>query len=199
METATRVVDHKTSIAAEQATVVDCGEQIKVFRSQIDLRQVALARMDPVRQAGQMVQIRKAIGESLARIDGHLERRREAQERVDAWRVRDQAALAGVRRSLYDIIGEALGAPGSRVALFVLAMFSLAIELGVFLTSPHAEYEPSKAQHNEARSRRASQGFHPLRRVLGLLAPATLAGSPTQARNHERPPCRSPTMISVTR
>jgi hypothetical protein len=194
MGAVTRVVDHATSITAEKATVDDCGEQIKVLRAQVEQRQATLACMDPLKQGAQTAQVRKAISESLARIDGYLDRRSAALERVDGWQAQDQTARAGVRRSLYDIIGEALGVAGSRVAFVILALFSLAIELGVFLTSPHAEAEPTDAPRRETRNRDDGRGLHPMRWVLEHLGSTTPTDIPAQARVRERRPCRSPSL-----
>ena len=197
MGAVTRVLDHEPSITAGKATVDDCGEQIKILRAQIYQQQATIARMNPLKQGAQKGQARKAISESLARIDGNIDRRREALERIEVWRAQDQAARAGARRSLYDIIGEALGVPGSRVAFLVLALFSLAIELGVFLTSPHAKPESTDAQQGKTNSRSGGHYLHPIRWILGLLGPTMPTDILIQTRVRERRPCRSPSMGST--
>ena len=195
MEASTRVLDHSSSIAAERATAANCADQIKILRTEIGQRQSALASMDPVKQAAQVAQARRAIGKSLAKIDGYDDRRMVALDRADALRDQDRAARAGVRRSLYDIIGEALGVPGSRVAFAILAVFSLAIEVGIFLTSPHAAARPSGAAQGEQRRKATGNPPRPINRILDLVGSSPSVQQPTRALHHVRRSCRSPTAV----
>lgn len=197
MRAVTRALDHSSSILAERATAADCADQIKTLRSEIIQRQAALALMDPVKQSLQVAQVHRSIGNSLARIDGYDNRMRAAQEHADELRSQDGTARAGARRSLYDIIGEALGIQGTRVAFAILALFSLAIEVGIFLTSPHAAIEPSGVTQKERHQKGTDRKPQPIGRLLDLVGPITAVVRPARAFNRDRKACRSPTPGSV--
>lgn len=138
MESATVVVGHETEIQAEQAALVDCDAQIATLRQVIAQRQAALVGLKSDRAA----QVRKGIVETLSRVDGYQDRKDAAVSRLSAWKGQDQQARASHRRTLYQVIGSALGISAGRVAFALLAIFAAAIELGIILTSPHAGSQP---------------------------------------------------------
>lgn len=194
MEAVTEVLGHVGVIASERAAMTDYDEQIRALRTQVAQRQAAFAQLAPEMQATQAAHNRKAITESLLRIDGYVDRRRDAGGRIEAWRAQDQAARGNNRRSLYEVIGRTIGVSAPRVAFAILALFSLAIELGIFLTSPHAAAEPSNQQQKKAPATGAPHEWHPITQLLDLMASVVSAARSARVRARGRQPCRSPSM-----
>lgn len=186
------VLDHVDGIAAERAAVADCDQQITALRALVSQRQAALGHLE---QPIQIALARRAITEGLGRIDGYLVRKDAASARIEAWRGQDHAASATARRSLYDVIGQALGVPAQRVAFAILAIFSLAIELGIFLSSPHARGAASAIEGKPARIRRSLPDFAAA--LLGAIGIGAALPRPAQARVRDRQPCRSPSAALV--
>lgn len=187
MREVTAVVDHETELAAERTALADCDAQISTLRSLVAQRQAALPQLAPERQG----QVRKAIAESLNKIDGYQVRKDASVQRMSTWRAQDQQARASHRRSLYDVIGQAIGLRPSSVAFAILAVLSLALELGIFLTSPHGA--PEKEQPavvpatGAVRARKAETAW--IQKVLGIIRPLynPILASPQEPQN-----CRSP-------
>ncbi len=192
MEAITEVLDHDGISASERAAMTDYDEQISTLRVQIAQRQAAVVQLDPAMQAAQVAQIRKAITESLSRIDGYVDRRREAGARIEAWRAQDHAARGNSRRSLYELIGRAVGIPAPHIAFAILSLFALTIELGIFLTSPHAAAESASHQQKGISATGSHHEWHPITQLLDNLDSIVAAARSALVRVRERWPCRGP-------
>ncbi len=192
MGSSTVVVDHDAELAAERGAIVDCDAQIATIRTLVAQRQAALMQSPRERQG----QVRRSIVDSLAKIDGYQARKDVSVQRLSAWRSQDQQARSSRRRSLYEVVGQALGFSAARVAFAILTVFSLAIEMGIFLSSPHAEDYPLIADvpvKIRVARRRMPRFWTGIQDLLGSFVsnPPPVIASVQKQRN-----CRSPSVAT---
>lgn len=185
MRAATTVLGHEVSVQSELAALRNLDEQIGVTRSLISQRQAALSTMeDPAQRS----LARKFIADGLARMDGYQTRKDSATQRIEAWRSEDQTARARTRQSLYLVMGQALHLDPERIAFVVLAVFALAIEMGIFLTSPHGAAEQGKARTRRP-AKASLRAPSPWRsKLLAILTWSPLPSTEAEPDRPELPP-----------
>jgi hypothetical protein len=134
------VAAHSEEIEVQQRALANYEEQITALRGVVANHQLILRT--PVDSTGgtyQRALSRKGISEALTRIDGYIVKRSEGLAKITEWRERDRLTATTTRRSLYEVIGSSINIKTATVAFTILLIFSLAIELGIFLTSPHGK------------------------------------------------------------
>lgn len=131
------LVVHNESITTEQKTITDFDEQIASLRSIVVTHQNTLKQPADDKNINQRSQARKGIVDLQNRIDGYIQKRAETLSRIEALREKDRGNRVETKRSMYEIIGESINISTTKVAFLILLVFSVAIELGIFITSPH--------------------------------------------------------------
>ena len=81
--------------------------------------------------------LQKAIQEDQKTLNEYRTRVLVSQKAIQDLQNQDRESRAVKKRTMYDVIGEDLGVHSKTIAFIVLFWFALAIELGIFVTSPH--------------------------------------------------------------
>jgi hypothetical protein len=191
MTAATAAVNHTEDIQVETKAMAAYDEAIASLKKGISDRRVAMAGV-PADRPARMQDLQRLIGADQTKVDDYLGKQDVSRGRIAAWREDERKGRSERKRTMYTVIGETAGLSPRWVAFLVLAIFSFAIELGIFVTSPHGAVHgvaitPPRSGPDLGPRRDASTLAEPV--AEGAREPVSMGREPAGSlgENRERP------------
>jgi hypothetical protein len=138
MTAATTTISHADDIAMENNTIAAYDDAIGNIERGLSDKQKTLASV-PQDRIARMNEVQKMILADQSKLDEYITKKDVAMQKMATWRAEEQRSRSNQKRSMYAVIGETTGIQPRWVAFIILAVFSIAIELGIFVTSPHGD------------------------------------------------------------
>jgi hypothetical protein len=95
------------------------------------------------------LELQKLIQTDQQTINGYMSKRVEIQTHITDLTKEDRTQQSFQKRTMYEVIGDTVGMSSKWVAFWVLAIFAMSIEIGIFVTSPHQKPLTPKAVAEE--------------------------------------------------
>lgn len=135
------ILDHSQEILLEEQNLSLMNDAITNLQQGIKDKRDAQVLV-PTERLTRKLEIQKLISEDQAKIESYITKKAEIQTKLNSLRADNKQLRNGRKRTMYDLIGSTLGVDPKWVAFWILAVFAISIELGIFVTSPHRALEP---------------------------------------------------------
>ena len=137
LNTTTVTASHQEDLTLEERNLSLYDEAITSFQMANKSKQEAIAIL-PADRLNRKMEINHLMTMDQPRIEALIQKRETSRNRIASWRAEDLQSAANHKRTMYQVLGEALRFPAKWIAFGILSIFSLAIEMGIIITSPHA-------------------------------------------------------------
>jgi hypothetical protein len=118
-------------------------ESISTTQKAIADKRSAIASLDDDKIT-RKIELQKLIVADQQSIQDYMSKRMESQTRINTLQTQDKTNLSTQKRTMYEVIGDTLAMSPRWVAFWVLAIFAISIEIGIFVTSPHSHPQEPK-------------------------------------------------------
>lgn len=138
-----KVIDHSEEIAMEHKNLSLMDDAITNLKQAVVDKRAAASAL-PEDRLSRKIEIQKLIMQDQATIEEYIAKKSKLQERVLQLQMDEKQSRGGQKKTMYEVIGSTMGVSAKWVAFWVLAVFSMSIELGIFITSPHSAFFSDK-------------------------------------------------------